>query len=99
MKFSIFKRLLAVLLAAGIGSLQAQAVELETGVAELRPLSREFRLDGVVEAVNRTTVTKLFEVNFTFQENKPFGFEHIFLPLPATEFCAIIGNEKLDIAE
>lgn len=57
MKFSIFKRLLAVLLAAAVGSLQVEAAELETGVAELRPLSREFRLDGVVEAVNRTTVS------------------------------------------
>lgn len=57
MKFATFKRLPAVLLAAGIGSLQLQAAELETGAAELRPLSREFRLDGVVEAVNRTTVS------------------------------------------
>lgn len=57
MKFSIFKRLLAVLLAAAVGSLQVEAAELETGAAELRPLSREFRLDGVVEAVNRTTVS------------------------------------------
>ena len=57
MKFSVFKCLPAVLLVAGIGSLQVQAAELETGAAELRLLSRELRLDGVVEAVSRSTVS------------------------------------------
>ncbi len=57
MRLSIFKCFPAVLLVAGIGSFQVQAVELETGAAELRPLSRELRLDGVVEAVSRSTVS------------------------------------------
>lgn len=56
MKSQIIKQAFLILLAVS-GLVQAQETELATGVAELRQLPREFRLDGVVEAVNRSTVS------------------------------------------
>lgn len=53
MKHSLINGLFAALL---LGS-QAGAAELTTATAELVELPRVFRLDGVVEAVNRTTVS------------------------------------------
>ena len=52
--------LAGMMLAAGLALLLSgpgQATELDTGIAEQRLLPREYRLDGVVEAVNRTTVS------------------------------------------
>ena len=56
MKFPTLKQLFVALLTLA-GSIQIQAAELATGVAELRRIPREFRLDGVVEAVSRSTVS------------------------------------------
>ncbi|AHF02561.1 RND transporter [Marichromatium purpuratum 984] len=51
-------RLIAALAALAPGLLQAaDSPALETAVAEYRTLPREYRLDGIVEAVNRTTVS------------------------------------------
>ena len=41
----------------GADTARAQAAGLATAVAEYRVVPREYRLDGVVEAVNRTTVS------------------------------------------
>jgi len=57
MKPPIFHCLLAVLTVTGLGTAQADVAALETSAAELRQLPREFRLDGVVEATQRTTVS------------------------------------------
>jgi RND family efflux transporter MFP subunit len=43
--------------ALGLGTLQAGAEELETAAAVRRDAPREYRLDGIVEAINRTTVS------------------------------------------
>ena len=48
---------LAACLALGLGAVHAAPAELQTAAIELRELPREFRLDGVVEATNRTTVS------------------------------------------
>ena len=56
MKPSIFHWFVAVVLTS-LGTAQASSAALETSAAELRQLPREFRLDGVVEATQRTTVS------------------------------------------
>jgi RND family efflux transporter MFP subunit len=56
MKPSIINWFLAALVAA-LGTAQANSAPLETSAAELRQLPQEFRLDGVVEATQRTTVS------------------------------------------
>jgi RND family efflux transporter MFP subunit len=43
--------------ALGLGALQASAENLETAVAVRREAPREYRLDGIIEATNRTTVS------------------------------------------
>ena len=53
MKHALFNGLFLLLLLSG----QASAAELATGSAQLLELPRVYRLDGVVEAVNRTTVS------------------------------------------
>lgn len=57
MSSSIVSMLLAGLLGAGIQTSAADGAALETRAVELRQLPREFRLDGVVEATNKTTVS------------------------------------------
>lgn len=58
MILSIFKTTLAALLMGLVLAASAADIsKLETAQAELRQLPREFRLDGTVEAVNRTTVS------------------------------------------
>ncbi len=54
----IAKRTLsALLMGVAFVASASDAQKLETAQAELRQLPREFRLDGTVEAVNRTTVS------------------------------------------
>ena len=48
--------LIALLLLLGLGA-RASADALPTALVDYRTLPREYRLDGVVEAVNRTTVS------------------------------------------
>ncbi len=58
MTLSINKKTLAgLLMAVALATPAAEPPKLETAQAELRQLPREFRLDGAVEAVNRTTVS------------------------------------------
>jgi len=55
---SIIERPLAgLLMGVALAASAADIPKLETAQAELRQLPREFRLDGTVEAVNRTTVS------------------------------------------
>ncbi len=46
-----------ILLALAIATITQAETSLETATAEYRELPREYRLDGVVEAVNRSTVS------------------------------------------
>ncbi len=46
-----------ILMSLGITTAVQAEAPLETAVAEYRELPREYRLDGVVEAVNRSTVS------------------------------------------
>jgi len=57
MKPAITRWLAAMLSLTAAFATQAQAQPLATVKAEVRQLPREFRLDGVVEATNRTTVS------------------------------------------
>ena len=56
MKSSIFPWLLGALVVA-LGAAQANSAPLQASAAELRQVPRELRLDGVVEATQRTTVS------------------------------------------
>jgi RND family efflux transporter MFP subunit len=49
--------LLTTLAAAADGPAQAETPKLDTAQAQLLTVAREYRLDGVVEAINRTTVS------------------------------------------
>jgi RND family efflux transporter MFP subunit len=51
------RALTALLMGVSLAAAAGEVPTLETAEAQLRQLPREFRLDGVVEAVNRTTVS------------------------------------------
>jgi len=57
MYLTSFVPLVAALLAFNASAQQAEAASLETAQVQYRAVPREYRLDGVVEAINRTTVS------------------------------------------
>lgn len=102
MNFSLVKWLLSVLVAAGIGSALAQAAELETVTVELQTLPREFRLDGLVEAINRSTVSAqtsgqvqeiLYDVNDVVKKDA------VLVVLKDTEQQANVSRAAADLKE
>lgn len=57
MTLRLSQRLATTLLAAGLLAQPAAAADLETAPVERRELPREYRLDGLVEATQQTTVS------------------------------------------
>jgi len=96
MKPSILLTLLAAL------ALPAMGLELETAEAELKEMPRQFRLDGVVEAVNRTTVSAqisgqvediLFDVDDYVEKGQ------VLVVLKDTEYQAGVSRAAADLKE
>lgn len=102
MKHSIVKWLMSVLMAAGSGSALAQPEELITAAAELQTLPREFRLDGVVETTNKTTISAqtsgqvqeiLYDVNDVVEKDS------VLVVLKDTEQQANVSRAAADLKE
>jgi len=101
MKSSIIHWFLVVMV-AGLGTAQAGSPPLETSAAELRQLPREFRLDGVVEATQRTTVSAqttgqvqeiLYDVDDYVEKDA------VMMVLKDTEHQARVERAKADLKE
>ncbi len=98
---SIAKQILSILLMGVAFVAPASDTEqLETAQAELRQMPREFRLDGTVEAVNRTTVSAqtsgqvqeiLYDVDDTVEKGA------VLVVLKDTEHQAHVGRAAADL--